>query len=104
MNVHNENFLAAGSDEGDDKSGSDDPIWLEACRREEAIRGLLKRSDGKRLSLSDAEAVAMDLGISRATLYRFVAVIVGRLRSKRSNRSARADGKASSRSTRRATS
>ena len=74
MNINNENIPIGSDADNGDALQSDDACWLEACRREEAIRGLLSRSDGKRLRLSDAEAVASDLGISRATLYRLVAV------------------------------
>lgn len=44
----------------------------EGCRREEAIRSLLKRHGDKRLTSSDVEAVAWELGVSRATMYRLV--------------------------------
>lgn len=74
MNINNENIPIGSDADNGDALQSDDACWLEACRRAEAIRGLLSRSDGKRLRLSDAEAVASDLGISRATLYRLVAV------------------------------
>jgi hypothetical protein len=54
MNINNEN-IAAGADANNGGAlESDDACWLEACRREESIRALLKRADGKRLSLSDA--------------------------------------------------
>src|SRR5271157_519610 len=47
--------------------------WLEGCRREEAIRGLLKKRHGdKRLTIADVEEVAWELGISRPTMYRMV--------------------------------
>jgi putative transposase len=52
--------------------------WLEGCRREEAIRALLKRHNGERLQVSDVEDVAWELGISRASLYR----LIGRYRGK----------------------
>lgn len=71
MNSNNEN---APCPDDADATGSDDPQWLEACRREEAIRELLGRSAGDRLRTSDVEDVALDLGISRATLYRLVAI------------------------------
>src|SRR5215471_7827903 len=53
-------------------SGSGGPGWPEACRREEAIRKLLGRSDGERLKVGDVEEVALELGVSRATLYRLI--------------------------------
>ena len=46
--------------------------WDEACRREAAIRDLLNRYP-KRLSINVVEAVAWELGVSRATLYRLIA-------------------------------
>jgi putative transposase len=45
---------------------------VEACRREAAIRDLLNRYP-KRLSINVVEAVAWELGVSRATLYRLIA-------------------------------
>ena len=47
--------------------------WLEGCRREEAISGLLERHGDKRLSIADVDEVAWELGVSRATLYRLIA-------------------------------
>jgi putative transposase len=47
--------------------------WLEGCRREEAISGLLERHGDKRLSIKDVDEVAWELGVSRATLYRLIA-------------------------------
>ena len=47
--------------------------WLEGCRREEAISGLLVRHGDKRLSIADVDEVAWELGVSRATLYRLIA-------------------------------
>jgi putative transposase len=47
--------------------------WLEGCRREEAISGLLVRHGDKRLSIEDVDEVAWELGVSRATLYRLIA-------------------------------
>jgi putative transposase len=46
--------------------------WAEGCRRETAIRELLKRHEGKRLNSSDVADVAWELGVSRATLYRLI--------------------------------
>ena len=57
MNIKNEN-KPVGGDEGDNASGSGGPGWLEACRREEAIRRLLGRSEGERLKMGDVEEVA----------------------------------------------
>jgi len=54
-----------------DDSTEDDPAWIEACRREEAIRDLLDRKPGRRKTRS-AEDVAWELGLSRATLYRLI--------------------------------
>ena len=47
--------------------------WLEGCRCEEAISGLLERHGDKRLSIADIDEVAWELGVSRATLYRLIA-------------------------------
>jgi len=53
--------------------GDEDQVgWDEACRREAAIRDLLVRYP-KRLRISMVEAVAQELGVSRATLYRLIA-------------------------------
>jgi putative transposase len=71
MNIKNEN-MPVGGDDADNASGSGDPGWLEACRREEAIRKLLSRSEGERLKMGDVEEVALELGVSRATLYRLI--------------------------------
>jgi putative transposase len=46
--------------------------WEEGCRREEAIRGLLKRHGDKRLTIVDVEAVAWELGVSRSMMYRLI--------------------------------
>ena len=50
----------------------DRPDWAEACRREAAIRDLLKRYP-KRLKGRAVDDVAWELGISRATRYRLIA-------------------------------
>lgn len=50
---------------------ADDPVWEEACRREEAIRGLLCRNP-KRLTYVAVDDVASELGVSRITVYRLV--------------------------------
>ena len=71
MNIKNEN-KPVGGDEGDNASGSGGPGWPEACRREETIRKLLGRSEGERLKMGDVEEVALELGDSRATLYRLI--------------------------------
>ncbi|MGJ0505094.1 MAG: Mu transposase C-terminal domain-containing protein [Methylocystis sp.] len=44
----------------------------EGCRREEAIRDLLKRHDDKRLSIGAVDEVAQELGVSRSTMYRLI--------------------------------
>jgi putative transposase len=67
MDIKIENIVG---DDGDSAPGS--AGWLEACRREEAIRKLLGRSEGRRLKMGDVEDVALELGVSRATLYRFI--------------------------------
>ena len=71
MNIKNEN-KPVGGDEGDNASGSGGPGWPEACRREETIRKLLGRSEGERLKMGDVEEVALEVGVSRATLYRLI--------------------------------
>jgi putative transposase len=55
-----------------DDVAEDDPAWIEACRREEAIRDLLRRHPD-RLKNRAVEDVAWELGLSRATLYRLIA-------------------------------
>lgn len=47
--------------------------WLEGCRREGTIIGLLERHGDKRLSMTDVDDVAWELGVSRSTLYRLIA-------------------------------
>jgi len=47
--------------------------WLEGCRREEAISGLLERHADQRLTIADVQGVAWELGVSQATLYRLIA-------------------------------
>jgi putative transposase len=42
------------------------------CRREEAIRGLLKRHDDKRLTIGAVAEIAQELGVSRSTMYRSI--------------------------------
>src|SRR5271156_1075973 len=44
----------------------------EGCRREEAIRGLLKRHDDQRLTIGAVEEIAQELGVSRSTMYRLI--------------------------------
>src|SRR5579883_2576315 len=94
MNINNENFSSDSGDEGDDASGSGDPSWLEACRREKAIRNLLNRSDGDRLKLSDVADVALELG-SVGPHSIVSSWHIGRRRpSKRSNRNKEGAGRA----------
>jgi len=47
--------------------------WFEGCRREEAICGLLERHGDKRLSMTDVDEMAWELGVSRSTLHRLIA-------------------------------
>lgn len=50
---------------------SNDARWEEACRREEAVRDLIRRRpDG--LTRSDVDDLAWELGLSRATVYRLI--------------------------------
>lgn len=49
----------------------DDPAWEEACRREEAIRELLRRYP-KSLTYAAVDKVAAELGVSRMTVYRLI--------------------------------
>lgn len=70
MNIKIENKPVDGQDEAE----PDDPVWLEACLREEAIRELLRRSGGRRLKTGDVEEAALELGVSRATLYRLITI------------------------------
>ena len=44
----------------------------EGCRREEAIRSLLKRHDDKQLSIGAVDEIALELDISRSTMYRLI--------------------------------
>jgi putative transposase len=74
MNIKNEKFRASNGDDGPDATAPDDLSWFEACRREEAVRGLLNRSPGERPRMRDVDNVALELGISRATLYRLITV------------------------------
>ncbi len=52
----------------------DEASWRreDGCRREEAIRDLLKRHDDKRLSIGTVDEVAQELGVSRSTMYRLI--------------------------------
>ena len=59
-------------DEGLHDDDDKNKRWLEACRREEAIRALLKRHPDGRLAIKDVQDVAWELGVSRATLYRLI--------------------------------
>jgi putative transposase len=49
----------------------DDPAWEKACRREEAIRRLLRRHP-KNLTYAAVDDIASELGVSRMTVYRLV--------------------------------
>jgi len=60
---------------GEDDVAEDDEASRrrdEGCRREEAIRGLLKRHDDKRLTIGAVEEIAQELGVSRSTMYRLI--------------------------------
>lgn len=59
-----------------DAAAEKDPVWTEACRREEAIRDLLRRYPG-RMTKSAVDEVAWELGLSRTTLY----LLIGRYRA-----------------------
>ena len=54
-----------------DSSDDDQRGWEEACRREEALRRLLRRHP-RRLSVVAVDEAADELGLSRATIYRLV--------------------------------
>ncbi len=54
-----------------DKAPREEREWEEACRREDAIRTLLNRRT-LALSAKEVEEAAVELGISRATLYRMI--------------------------------
>ena len=54
-----------------DDSSEDSLAWTEACRREQAIRDLLRRYPG-RMTKSAVEDVAWELGISRSLLYQLI--------------------------------
>src|SRR5271166_939231 len=58
----------------DDVAEDDEAHWRreEGCRREEAIRGLLKRHDDKRLTIGAVAEIAQELGVSRSTMYRLI--------------------------------
>lgn len=47
----------------------DEALWVEACRRAEAIRGLLIRRSGK-VAAGDMTLLAAELEVSRATAFR----------------------------------
>src|SRR5271165_5454600 len=61
-----------------DDPAEKDPAWMEACRREEAIRDLLRRYP-RRMTKRAVEDVAWELGLSRTTLY----LLIGRYRAAR---------------------
>jgi len=54
-----------------DEAERDERDWEEACRREDAIRTLLTGRTST-LTAKEVEAVAVELGLSRATLYRMI--------------------------------
>ena len=62
--------------DGDQGAGAaetqgDDPAWEEAYRREEAIREFLRRHP-KGLTYAGVDGVALELGVSRMTVYRLI--------------------------------
>src|SRR5271154_2004395 len=60
---------------GEDDVAEDDEARRrreEGCRREEAIRGLLKRHNDKRLTIGAVAEIAQELGVSRSTMYRLI--------------------------------
>ena len=60
---------------GVDEVGEDektDQRREEGYRREEAIRGLLKRHGDRRLSIGAVDEIARELGVSRSTMYRLI--------------------------------
>ena len=60
---------------GEDEVAEDDEALRrreEGCRREEAIRSLLKRHDDKRLTIGAVEEIAQELGVSRSAMYRLI--------------------------------
>ena len=60
---------------GEDDVAEDDEAHRrreEGCRREEAIRSLLKRHDDKKLTIGAVEEIAQELGVSRSTMYRLI--------------------------------
>lgn len=62
----------SADEEADDAGvGNDEPDWEEACRREDAIRDLLRRHP-ERLTHAAVDDVAGRLGMSRASLYRLI--------------------------------
>lgn len=62
----------SADEEADDAGvGNDEPDWEEACRREDAIRDLLRRHP-ERLTHAAVDDVAGQLGLSRASLYRLI--------------------------------
>ena len=63
--------MNADEEAGEAGVGDDEPDWDEACRREEAIRDLLRRHP-HRLTHAAVDEVAGQLGLSRASLYRLI--------------------------------
>ena len=51
-----------------DDVAENDPAWIEACRREEAIRDLLRRYPD-RLTVRAVEDLARELGLSPASFF-----------------------------------
>src|SRR5262249_8883309 len=56
-----------------DPDPEDAANWEEACRREDAVRKFVLRRDGNRKSATVKE-LAQELGLSRATAYRMIAM------------------------------
>ena len=54
-----------------DETAREERDWEEACRREDAIRALLNGRTST-LAAKEVEEVAVELGLSRATLYRMI--------------------------------
>ena len=71
---------------GEDDVSEDDEAHRrreEGCRREEAIRGLLRRHDDKRLTIGAVEEIAQELGVSRSTMYRLITAYRPKARCRR---------------------
>ena len=61
--------MTIGGEEDAPEGGSEYRRREEGCRREEAILGLLQRHDDKRLTIGAVKEIALELGISRSTMY-----------------------------------